>query len=58
VLPVRRLTSDDLEASFTPTTQDLSRTKHLLAEAGYPNGLNIVLNATQGRFLRDREVAA
>jgi peptide/nickel transport system substrate-binding protein len=45
------------EPTFKPIAQDLVRTKQLLTEAGFPNGLDIVLNSSQGRFLRDREVA-
>jgi peptide/nickel transport system substrate-binding protein len=45
------------EPKFKPITQDLARTRQLLSEAGFPNGLDIVLNSSQGRFLRDREVA-
>jgi peptide/nickel transport system substrate-binding protein len=29
----------------------------LLADAGFPNGLEIVLNGAQGRYVRDKEVA-
>jgi peptide/nickel transport system substrate-binding protein len=45
------------EPALKPIAQDLARTKKLLTEAGFPNGLDIVLNSSQGRFLRDREVA-
>jgi len=45
------------EPSFKPIAQDLVRTKQLLTEAGFPSGVDIVLNSSQGRFLRDREVA-
>jgi peptide/nickel transport system substrate-binding protein len=40
-----------------PIRQDVARTKKLLAEAGFPNGVDIVLNAPQGRYVRDKEVA-
>src|SRR5262249_26476496 len=40
-----------------PLRPDPAQVKKLLAEAGYPNGLDIVLNAPQGRYVRDREVA-
>ena len=45
------------EATFKPVAQDLARTKQLLSEAGFPNGVDIVLNAPNGRYVRDREVA-
>src|SRR5262245_55337699 len=45
------------DPSLKPIKQDLSKTKRLLAEAGFPNGLEIVLNGPQGRYVRDREVA-
>jgi peptide/nickel transport system substrate-binding protein len=44
------------DASLKPIKQDLARSKKLLAEAGYPNGLEIVLNGPQGRYVRDKEV--
>src|SRR5215468_4570945 len=45
------------DAALKPVKQDLARTKKLLAEAGFPNGVDIVLNGPQGRYVRDREVA-
>jgi peptide/nickel transport system substrate-binding protein len=45
------------EPTFRPIAQDLTRSKQLLTEAGFPNGVNIVLNSPQGRYVRDREVA-
>jgi peptide/nickel transport system substrate-binding protein len=45
------------EPTFKPIAQDLTRSKQLLTEAGFPNGVNIVLNSPQGRYVRDREVA-
>jgi len=45
------------DPSLKPLKQDLNRTKKLLAEAGFPNGLDLVLNAPQGRYVRDKEVA-
>jgi peptide/nickel transport system substrate-binding protein len=45
------------DASLKPVKQDVARSKKLLAEAGFPNGLEIVLNGPQGRYVRDKEVA-
>jgi peptide/nickel transport system substrate-binding protein len=45
------------EPAFKPITQDLARTKQLLGEAGFPNGVDIILNSPLGRYVRDREVA-
>jgi len=45
------------DASLKPIKQDLARSKKLLAEAGFPNGVDIVLNGPQGRYVRDKEVA-
>src|SRR5207253_2563074 len=44
------------DASLKPIKQDLARSKKLLAEAGFPNGVEIVLNGPQGRYVRDKEV--
>jgi peptide/nickel transport system substrate-binding protein len=45
------------DPGLKPVKQDLARTKKLLAEAGFPNGVDIVLNGPQGRYVRDKEVA-
>ena len=45
------------DPALKPIKQDVARAKKLLAEAGYPNGLDIVLNTPQGRYVRDKEVA-
>src|SRR2546428_7474082 len=45
------------DPSLKPIKQDLARTKKLLTEAGLPNGVDIVLNRPQGRYVRDKEVA-
>jgi len=45
------------DPSLKPIKQDLARTKKLLTEAGLPNGVDIVLNGPQGRYVRDKEVA-
>ena len=42
---------------LNPIKQDLARTRQLLSEAGFPNGLEMVLNAPQGRYVRDKEAA-
>ena len=44
------------DPALRPIKQDLARSKKLLAEAGFPNGLEIVLNGPQGRYVRDKEV--
>jgi len=36
---------------------DLEKAKQLLAEAGYPNGFEMTLHASKGRYLQDGEVA-
>jgi peptide/nickel transport system substrate-binding protein len=45
------------DASLKPLKQDVARAKKLLADAGHPNGIDIVLNGPQGRYVRDKEVA-
>src|SRR5438132_7447205 len=45
------------DPSLKPIKQDLAKSKQLLAEAGFPNGLEITLNSPQGRYVRDKEVA-
>jgi peptide/nickel transport system substrate-binding protein len=45
------------DPSLKPIKQDLGTVKKLLADAGHPNGIDIVLNAPQGRYVRDKEVA-
>jgi peptide/nickel transport system substrate-binding protein len=45
------------DPKLKPIKQDLARSKKLLAEAGFPNGVEIVLNGPQGRYVRDKEVA-
>src|SRR6266508_3827046 len=44
------------DPSLTPIKQDLAKSKKLLAEAGFPNGLEIALHGPQGRYVRDKEV--
>jgi peptide/nickel transport system substrate-binding protein len=45
------------ESKLLPVKPDLARVKQLLTEAGYPGGVDMVLNAPQGRYVRDKEVA-
>ncbi len=45
------------DPGLRPIRRDSTRAARLLAEAGLPNGLDLVLNAPQGRYTRDREVA-
>ena len=45
------------DPALKPIRQDLAKTKQLLAEAGFPNGLEITLNSPQGRYVRDKEVS-
>jgi len=45
------------DPTLKPIKQDLAKAKKLLAEAGYPNGLELTLNGPQGRYVRDKEVA-
>jgi peptide/nickel transport system substrate-binding protein len=45
------------DPSLKPVKQDVAKAKKLLAEAGFPNGLEITLNSPQGRYVRDKEVA-
>jgi peptide/nickel transport system substrate-binding protein len=45
------------DPQLKPIKQDTARTKKLLAEAGFPNGVDLVFNGPQGRYVRDKEVA-
>jgi peptide/nickel transport system substrate-binding protein len=45
------------DPSLKPIKQDVARAKKLLAEAGFPNGVDITLNGPQGRYVRDKEIA-
>jgi hypothetical protein len=45
------------DASLKPIKQDVAKSKKLLADAGFPNGVEITLNGPQGRYVRDKEVA-
>jgi len=45
------------DPALKPAKPDLARTKKLLAEAGFPNGMDLQFNSPQGRYVRDKEVA-
>ncbi len=45
------------DPALKPVKYDVAAAKKLLADAGYANGLDITLNAPQGRYVRDKEVA-
>jgi peptide/nickel transport system substrate-binding protein len=45
------------DPQLKPVKQDLGKAKQLLTEAGFPNGVDMVINAPQGRYVRDKEVA-
>jgi peptide/nickel transport system substrate-binding protein len=40
-----------------PIPYDPARAKQLLARAGYPNGFDTVIDSTEGKFLKDHEIA-
>lgn len=40
-----------------PLPYDPKKSKELLAQAGYPNGLDIIMDTPTGRYLKDRELA-
>jgi len=42
---------------YNQSLYDPERAKQLLAEAGYPNGIDITFSATSGRYLKDKETA-
>ena len=42
---------------LAPTKPDPDRARKLLAEAGYPQGIELLLNSPDGRYLKDKEVA-
>jgi len=44
------------DPALKPIKQDVDKAKKLLAEAGFPNGLELTLNGPQGRYVRDKEV--
>jgi peptide/nickel transport system substrate-binding protein len=46
-----------INPDLAPVPYDPARAKQLLAEAGFPNGVDLVLDAFQGRFIKDKELA-
>jgi peptide/nickel transport system substrate-binding protein len=40
-----------------PLPYDPARARRLLAEAGYPNGIDIALDASNGKYPKDKEIA-
>ena len=44
------------DPGLKPIKHDVAQTKKLLAEAGFPGGVELVLNGPQGRYVRDKEV--
>lgn len=45
------------DPKIQPIKQDVVKAKQLLAEAGFPNGVDLVLNSPDGRYLKDKEVS-
>ena len=45
------------DPSLQPLPYDPERAKKLLAEAGYPNGIDIAFDSPNGQYLKDREIA-
>jgi peptide/nickel transport system substrate-binding protein len=45
------------DPAIPPIKRDVARARRLLAEAGYPNGVDFELETPNGRYLKDREIA-
>jgi len=45
------------DPKLAPYKPDLGKVKQLLADAGFPNGVDLVLNSPDGRYLKDKEVS-
>ncbi len=45
------------DPKLKPFPHDPAKAKKLLAEAGYPNGIDLVLNSPNGRYPKDKEVS-
>ena len=45
------------DPKMAPYKSDPDAVKKLLTEAGFPNGLDLVLNSPDGRYLKDKEVS-
>jgi peptide/nickel transport system substrate-binding protein len=43
--------------ALKPIPHDPARAKRLLAEAGYPNGIDVALDASYGKYPKDKEIA-
>jgi peptide/nickel transport system substrate-binding protein len=43
--------------AIKPLPYDPNRAKKLLADAGYPNGVDLVLDAPSGKYVKDKEIA-
>lgn len=46
-----------INPALKPIPYDPARAKKLLAEAGYPNGVDLDFDAFQGRYIKDKELA-
>jgi len=45
------------DPKLKPVKQDVAMAKKLLAEAGHPDGIDLMFHGPQGRYVRDKEVA-
>ena len=46
-----------INPDLKPLPYDPDRARKLLADAGYPDGIDVVLDSPQGRFIKDKELA-